>query len=57
VLEEVHVALTPGKDFGNVGADQYVRLSYAASAEHLQEAIRRLGGFMDRLGRQDITGR
>jgi aspartate/methionine/tyrosine aminotransferase len=49
VLEEVHVALTPGKDFGNVGADQYVRLSYAASAEHLQEAIRRLGAFMDRL--------
>ena len=51
VLEEVHVALTPGKDFGHCGADQYVRLSYAASAEHLNEAIRRLGVFMERLGR------
>ena len=49
VLQETHVALTPGKDFGHCGADQYVRLSYAASAESLQEAIRRLGGFMDRL--------
>jgi aspartate/methionine/tyrosine aminotransferase len=46
-LEEVHVALTPGKDFGHCGADQYVRLSYAASAESLQEAISRLGVFMD----------
>jgi aspartate/methionine/tyrosine aminotransferase len=48
-LDEVHVALTPGKDFGNVGADQYVRLSYAASAESLAEAVRRLGILLDRL--------
>jgi aspartate/methionine/tyrosine aminotransferase len=48
-LDEVHVALTPGKDFGNAGADQYVRLSYAASADNLAEAIRRLGVLMDRL--------
>jgi aspartate/methionine/tyrosine aminotransferase len=46
-LDEAHVALTPGKDFGHCGADQYVRLSYAASAESLQEAIRRLGVFME----------
>jgi len=51
VLDEVHVALTPGKDFGYVGADRYVRLSYAASAEQLTEAIARLGVFMGRLGR------
>ena len=49
VLQETHVALTPGKDFGHCGADRYVRLSYAASAESLQEAIRRLGAFMARL--------
>lgn len=49
VLQETHVALTPGKDFGHCGADRYVRLSYAASAESLQEAIRRLGTFMARL--------
>lgn len=49
-LDEVQVALTPGKDFGNVGADRYVRLSYAASAENLREAIRRLGVLMGRIG-------
>lgn len=48
-LDEVHVALTPGKDFGHCGADQYVRLSYAASADNLNEAIRRLGVLMARL--------
>ncbi|MDB5953834.1 MAG: pyridoxal phosphate-dependent aminotransferase [Ramlibacter sp.] len=42
-LVEAHVALTPGKDFGNFGADTYVRLSYAASMATLQEAISRLG--------------
>ena len=52
VLEEVHVALTPGKDFGHCGADTYVRLSYAASAESLKEAIRRLGIFMERAGKR-----
>ncbi len=46
VLDEVQVALTPGKDFGHCGADRYVRLSYAASSEQLAEAIRRLGVFM-----------
>ncbi len=49
VLEELHVALTPGKDFGHCGADRYVRLSYAASAGKLFEAIKRLGVFMERL--------
>ena len=49
VLEEAHVALTPGKDFGHCGADQYVRLSYAASTDNLNEAVRRLGAFMERL--------
>lgn len=49
VLQEVHVALTPGKDFGHCGADTYVRLSYSASSTHLEEAIRRLGEFMGRL--------
>lgn len=48
-LQEAHVALTPGKDFGTCGADTYVRLSYAASSSSLREAIRRLGSLMARL--------
>jgi aspartate/methionine/tyrosine aminotransferase len=50
-LQEAHVALTPGRDFGHCGANTYVRLSYAASTAHLEEAIRRLGVFMTRLER------
>ena len=46
VLHEVHVALTPGKDFGHCGAERYVRLSYASSEDNLREAITRLGRFM-----------
>lgn len=50
-LQEARVALTPGKDFGESGADKYVRLSYAASTASLEEAIRRLGRLMVRLQR------
>ncbi|MDE2119176.1 MAG: pyridoxal phosphate-dependent aminotransferase [Betaproteobacteria bacterium] len=50
-LNEVHVALTPGNDFGVDGADHYVRLSYAASREQLLEGLRRLGGFVQGLRR------
>lgn len=49
-LEEAHVALTPGKDFGEATAATHVRLSYAASREKLEEALRRLGRFMATLG-------
>lgn len=45
-LQEAHVALTPGKDFGQCGADTYVRLSYAASLASLDEAIGRLGRWL-----------
>ncbi|MEX2528872.1 MAG: pyridoxal phosphate-dependent aminotransferase [Gemmatimonadota bacterium] len=39
ILEDVGVALVPGAAFGD---DRYARLSYAASEEDLQEAIRRI---------------
>ena len=45
-LEEAHVALTPGRDFGPVTADTHVRLSYAASREALTEGLSRLGKFV-----------
>lgn len=48
-LQDAHVALTPGKDFGHCGADTFVRLSYAACTDSLKEAIQRLGRFLDRL--------
>ncbi|MDQ0598335.1 aspartate/methionine/tyrosine aminotransferase [Streptomyces canus] len=45
-LQEVHVALTPGRDFGVGTAETHVRLSYAASAGELREGIARLGKFV-----------
>lgn len=45
-LEEAHVALTPGRDFGPATADTHVRLSYAVSREALTEGLSRLGKFV-----------
>ena len=45
-LEEAHVALTPGRDFGPATADTHVRLSYAAPREALTEGLSRLGKFV-----------
>jgi aspartate/methionine/tyrosine aminotransferase len=49
VLQEAHVALTPGYDFGHARAGQHVRLSYAAAEADLAEALQRLGAIMPRL--------
>jgi aspartate/methionine/tyrosine aminotransferase len=49
LLDEAHVALTPGHDFGVAGAQRYVRLSCAASREELSEGLRRLSAFISRL--------
>jgi aspartate/methionine/tyrosine aminotransferase len=41
-MREVHVALTPGRDFGRHGSERWLRLSYANSMAQLQEALSRL---------------
>ncbi|MEK6667658.1 MAG: aminotransferase class I/II-fold pyridoxal phosphate-dependent enzyme [Pseudomonadota bacterium] len=48
-LQEAHVALTPGQDFGTCSGATHVRLSYAASREDLQEGLVRLGRFVSGL--------
>lgn len=45
-LDQAHVALTPGRDFGLCGEAEHVRMSYAASISDLNEGLRRLGQFM-----------
>lgn len=52
VLESVHVALTPGRDFATATADTHVRLSYAASRPELAEGMRRIGVFLAELQRE-----
>jgi len=39
LLEEAHVATVTGEAFGN---DDCIRISYAASVEHIQEAVKRI---------------
>jgi len=48
-LQEAHVALTPGYDFGQCSAASHVRLSYAASRDDLQEGLARLQRFVSTL--------
>ncbi|GIF04285.1 aminotransferase class I/II-fold pyridoxal phosphate-dependent enzyme [Actinoplanes siamensis] len=48
-LEEAHVAVTPGRDFGAATAESHVRLSYAASREALREGLARLETFVTTL--------
>jgi aspartate/methionine/tyrosine aminotransferase len=45
ILEGCHVAVTPGLAFGK-NAEGYLRFSYSASVERIQEGLRRLGGFL-----------
>jgi aspartate/methionine/tyrosine aminotransferase len=45
ILESCHVAVTPGVAFGR-NAEGYLRFSYAASVERIQEGLRRLGAFL-----------
>ncbi|HRI17655.1 MAG TPA: pyridoxal phosphate-dependent aminotransferase [Burkholderiaceae bacterium] len=42
MMRRAHVAITPGRDFGNAGTQRYVRLSYASSRAQLQKAVQRL---------------
>ena len=45
-LQEAHVALTPGRDFGTCTADTHVRLSYTASQGNLRKGLDRLDHFV-----------
>ncbi len=42
IMNQAHVAITPGRDFGTAQAQHFVRFSTASSMAHLQEAVARL---------------
>jgi aminotransferase len=50
LLTEEHVAVVPGDAFGPSGAG-HVRMCYATSYERLEEALRRIGRFVERARR------
>jgi aminotransferase len=49
LLHEARVALVPGDAFGPGGVG-HVRCAYATALPHIEEALERLDGFLDRLG-------
>jgi aminotransferase len=51
LLYEKKVAIVPGPAFGQ-GGEGFVRASYCYSTEHIQEALRRIGQFLDEHGLQ-----
>jgi aspartate/methionine/tyrosine aminotransferase len=46
LLQEAHVAATPGVDFDPVDGRHYLRLSYAGSQAEMQEAVTRIGTWL-----------
>ena len=48
LLHEGRCAIVPGTAFGDVG-EGYARISYAYSMRHLEEALRRIGNFLESL--------
>lgn len=46
LLNEVGVAITPGKDFGRNKAETHVRFAYTSEMQKLEEAVSRLNKFL-----------
>jgi aspartate aminotransferase len=47
LLQEAHVAVTPGIAFGNAG-EGHIRLSFATSDDLLERAVQRIGDYLGR---------
>ena len=46
LLQEAHVAATPGVDFDPVNGNKFIRFCYAGSAADMREAVERIGGWL-----------
>ncbi len=46
MLEEIHVAATPGIDFGENGTKHYLRFAYTREIEHLKEGVERMKAWL-----------
>ena len=46
MLEEAHVAATPGVDFDPVHGRSFLRFSYARSADDMREAVERIARWL-----------
>jgi aspartate/methionine/tyrosine aminotransferase len=48
LLQDAHVAATPGVDFDPIHGNRFVRFCYAGSAADMHEAVERIGGWLKR---------
>jgi aspartate/methionine/tyrosine aminotransferase len=48
MLEETHVAITPGVDFDPIEGRHFIRFCYAGSAAEMHEAVERIGNWLAR---------
>ena len=48
MLEQAHVAATPGIDFDPIHGHRFIRFSYARSAEDMREAVARIARWLGR---------
>jgi aspartate/methionine/tyrosine aminotransferase len=48
MLQEAHVAATPGIDFDPVNGAHFIRFCYAGSQDDMREAVRRIGTWLRR---------
>ncbi len=46
MLEETHVAATPGVDFDLVNGNHFIRFCYAGSNADMREAMERIGKWL-----------
>src|SRR3954453_5510967 len=46
MLEQAHVAATPGIDFDPINGRRYIRFCYARSADDMREAVARISGWL-----------
>ena len=48
MLQETHVAATPGVDFDPLQGGHFIRFCYAGSATEMHEAVERIGNWLRR---------
>ncbi|MBI3716254.1 MAG: aminotransferase class I/II-fold pyridoxal phosphate-dependent enzyme, partial [Betaproteobacteria bacterium] len=46
ILDQTHVAMTPGRDFGSNRPDQHIRIAYTQPIARLEEAMQRIAKFL-----------
>ncbi len=46
ILQDAHVAITPGKDFGSNAPEKHIRIAYTQPIHRLQEAVDRLAAIV-----------